>query len=300
MIKRSEKVLVILNPQSGLISKDLATTIIFKRLRERFDSVSMISTNSLEHGRDVTQQAMEHFDVIAAFGGDGTVNSIASVLLNSNKTLAILPGGSGNGLARNLNISLSWRRALDTLINGRDVMVDAGKINNCSFFNIAGIGLDAIITKKFNLESKIRGILPYVYFALKGYFEMPTFRIQATIDDIQFEEEILLTAFANFKQYGGKAIIAPNASPYDRLLDLCILKKVKLLKSTLNIQRLFTGNIHRFPFYRSYKFEKIHIRSLNGPIPFQFDGEFGGEESTTFDVEVLPASLKVRIPETSI
>lgn len=299
MAKKSEKILVILNPQSGVVSKDLATSIIFKRLQGHFDTVSLISTSSTEHGRDITQQAMEHFDVITAFGGDGTINSIASVLLHTHKTLAILPGGSGNGLARNLNMSLSWRRALNTLISGRDVMIDAGKINNHFFFNVAGIGLDGLISKKFNLESKTRGILPYVYFALKGYFEMPTFKIQVTLDDIQFEEEILLSAFANFKQYGGKVIIAPQASPYDRLLDLCILKKVKLLKSTMNIQRLFTGNIHMYPFYRSQKFERIHIRSLNGPIPFHYDGDFGDDKSTEFDVEVLPASLKVRIPDFS-
>jgi diacylglycerol kinase family enzyme len=106
----------------------------------------------------------------------------------------------------------------------------------------------------------------------------------------------MILALANFRQYGAKAIIAPHASPYDRLLDLCILKKSKLLQSSLNIQRLFTGNIDKYPFYRSFKFERVHIRSLIDPIPFHFDGEYGGSELMDYDVHVLPAAIKVRVP----
>jgi len=221
-------------------------------------------------------------------------------LINTNKTLGILPGGSGNGLARNLNIPLSWLRALEILIWGQDVFIDAGKINDNLFLNVAGMGLDGLISKKFNLESKTRGILPYVYFALKGYLEMPQFKVRVTTATSEFEEDIMLLALANFRQYGAKAVIAPHASPYDRLLDLCILKRSKLIQSSLNIQRLFTGNIHKYPFYKSFKFDRVHIRSLNGPIPFHFDGEYGGSELMDYDINVIPAAVKVRIPALKI
>ncbi len=295
MRKAAERILVILNPASGVVSKEIATSIIFKKLRQHFETVSLVNTLSPAHAQEVTRQAMTHFDVFTAFGGDGTINSIASVLLNTGKTLAILPGGSGNGLARNLGIPLSWRRALDILSQGRDVVIDTGKINRHHFFNVAGVGLDGLISKKFNLQANIRGIVPYIYYALIGYFEMPLFRVQVTLEDTQFDEEIIIMAFANFKQYGAKAIIAPQASPYDKQLDLCILQRFKLLKTSLSLQRLFTGNIDKFPYYRSFKFEKIHIKSLHGPIPSHFDGEYG-EEVDEYDVEVLPASIKVRIP----
>jgi diacylglycerol kinase (ATP) len=296
MNRSAERILVLLNPASGFISKDITASSIIRKLRRHFASVSLVHTNSPAHANEITRQGLNHFDIFTAFGGDGTVNSVATSLLNTNKTLGILPGGSGNGLARNLNIPLSWRRALDTLIHGQDVFIDAGKINDIYFFNVAGIGLDGLISKKFNLESKTRGILPYFYFALKGIIEMPSFGVRVTTAENEFEDEIMILALANFREYGSKVVIAPYASPYDHLLDLCILNKFKLVKSSLSIQRLFTGNIDKFPFYKSFKFDRVHIRSLHGPIPFHFDGEYGGSELLDYDVTVIPAAVKVRIP----
>ena len=222
---KGERVLVILNPAAGVISKDIATSYIFKKLRQHFKTVSLINSNSPDDGYKIAKNGLEEFDLITVFGGDGTINSIASALVGTDKTLGLLPGGSGNGLIRNLGISLSWRQALDTLINGEDRFVDVGKINNTFFFNVAGIGLDGFVSKKFNTESKSRGIAPYIYYAFKGYFEMPTFKVKITTENIEFEEEIVLIAFANFQQYGGNVIIAPYASPNDGMLDLCIMKK---------------------------------------------------------------------------
>jgi YegS/Rv2252/BmrU family lipid kinase len=296
MRKRNERILVVLNPSSGIISKDVATSVIFKKLRTHFNTVSLINSNSPSHGSQITRQALEQFDIITAFGGDGTINSIASALLNTDKILGILPGGSGNGMVRNLGIPLSWRRALDILINGEDVVIDAGRINDQLFFNIAGIGLDGLIAKKFNTESKTRGIAPYVYYTLKGYLEKPTFRVRISLGDTVFQDEITLVAFANFKQYGSNVIIAPFASPYDKQLDICILNKFKLLKESINFPYLFTGGIHKFPFYKTFKFETCEITSLEGEIPFHFDGEYGGRDYSRYTVNVLPARLKVRVP----
>jgi diacylglycerol kinase (ATP) len=296
-MKRKERILVILNPSSGVVSKDIATSVIFKKLREYFDTVSIINSNSPAHGYGITKQALEYFDIITAFGGDGTINSIASALIGSEKILGILPGGSGNGLVRNLNIPLSWRRALDILKYGKDVCFDVGKINRKYFLNVAGVGLDGLIAKKFNLQSKTRGIVPYIYYGLKGYFEMPTYRVKIVLDDMEFQDEIMLVAFANFQQYGGKAIIAPFAQPDDQKLDLCIINKFKFLKTPVSIQKLLTGNIHQLPFYRSYKFEKVKIESLERTIPCTIDGEYGGRDLKSYTVQVLPAKIKIRVPD---
>ena len=134
MNRSAERILLILNPSSGFISKDIAVSLILKKLRRHFASVSLVNTNSPLQASEITRQGLKHFDVFVAFGGDGTVNSVATSLLNTNKTLGILPGGSGNGLARNLGIPLSWLRALDTLISGQDVFIDAGKHQRQLFF----------------------------------------------------------------------------------------------------------------------------------------------------------------------
>jgi diacylglycerol kinase (ATP) len=296
MDPKTKRVLILLNPDSGFIAKDIAIPLILRKLRRYFSSVSLVCTKSPDHAKEITRRGLDHFDLFVAFGGDGTINSVATSLLNTNKTLGILPGGSGNGLARNLNIPVSWRKALDTLIHGQDVFIDAGKINDICFFNVAGIGLDGLISKKFNLESRSRGILPYFYFAFKGVLEMPTFKVRVSTANSEFEDEIVILALANFREYGGRVIIAPHASPYDHMLDLCILNRFKPIQSSLNIQRLFTGTIDKFPFYKSFKFDHVQIHSLQGAIPFHFDGEYGGGEVGDYSISVIPEALNVRIP----
>ncbi len=293
---KNERVLVILNPASGVVSKDVAASYIFKKLMKHFKTVSLINSNSPQDGYNITKRSIENFDIITVFGGDGTINSIASALVGTGKTLGLLPGGSGNGLTRNLNISLSWRQALDTLIHGVDKCIDIGKINNSYFFNVAGIGLDGLISKIYNSKTNKRGMAPYIYYALKGYFEMPTYTVNIVSDNFVINEEIALIAFANFPQYGGNAIIAPNASPYDGMLDLCIIKKFKLSKSAINLNRLFNGNIDKFPFYNSFKFKKATITSKLVDIPSTIDGDYGGEDGKKFTVEIASKSIKIRVP----
>ncbi|HOW44435.1 MAG TPA: diacylglycerol kinase family lipid kinase [Candidatus Aminicenantes bacterium] len=295
MMRRAERVLLIVNPASGFVNKDIAVALITRKLRRHFAGLSLVHTASPPEALAAVRQEMEHFDLFVAFGGDGTVNSLAGALIGRDKTLGILPGGSGNGLARNLGIPLPWMRALNTLVAGRDVRIDAGEINGRRFFNVAGIGLDGLIARKFERDARTRGILPYVYFALKGYLEMPAFRVHVSAAGGEFDEEIMIAALANFRQYGAKAIIAPYASPYDGLLDLCLLRKSTLRESSLNVQRLFAGTIHRYPFYRSVPFAAAAIRSLSGPVPFHFDGEYGGEQAD-YEVRVLPAAVRVRVP----
>jgi YegS/Rv2252/BmrU family lipid kinase len=295
MTRRAERVLLIVNPASGFVTKDLAVALITRKLRRHFAGLALVHTASPPEALDTIRRGLDHFDLFVAFGGDGTVNSVASALVGRERTLGILPGGSGNGLARNLGIPLSWLRALDTLITGRDVNIDAGEVNGRRFFNVAGIGLDGLIARQFERDAVTRGILPYVYFALKGYLEMPAFRVRVHVAGEEFEEEIMIAALANFRQYGAKAVIAPQASPTDRLLDLCLLKRFTLRASSRNVQRLFAGTIHRTPFYRSLPCAEARLRSLSGPIPFHFDGEYGGER-TDYEARVLPAALRVRVP----
>lgn len=293
---KDERILVILNPSSGVVPKDVAASYIFKKLMQNFKTVSLINSNSPEDGYEIAKNAKNNFDIIVVFGGDGTINSIASALVGTDKTLGILPGGSGNGLVRNLNISLSWRQALDTLIHGKDKYIDIGKINNSYFFNVAGIGLDGMISKKYNTETKSRGMAPYIYYAIKGYFEMPTFKVRIVSDNTEFDEEVALIAFANFPQYGGNAIIAPYADPYDGMLDICIINKFKIGKSALILKHLFNGNIDKLPFYRTFQFKKVSIISSNKEIPSTIDGEYG-EDSKKFEIEIIPNSIRVRVPQ---
>ena len=220
-----------------------------------------------------------------------------------NHVVLVGVGGTGSALARSIARILydMGRRGMHT---PRYTLIDPDTVEQKNVGRQAGfapadIGQNKalLLSKRFNLESKTRGIVPYIYHGVKGFFEAPTFHIQVEFGDMVFQDNILIVAFANFKQYGGNAIIAPFASPYDKLLDMCILNKFKFINASMNIQKLFTGNIHKLPFYRSYKFDRVKITSIDGEkIPSTIDGEYGGEDLDTYTIEVLPAKLKIRIP----
>ncbi len=296
-MRKQEKILIIFNNSAGTKPKDKFASVIFKELRDHFHTVSIIYSNSPPHSKMIVANSSVFYNIIAVFGGDGTINSIGYELIDKDITLGILPGGSGNGLARNVHIPMSWKKSIHTLIKGKDIKFDAGKINNKYFFNVAGIGLDGYIAKKFNNESKSRGVLPYIYYAIKGFFECPTYHVKITIDDHKsFEDSIMLAAFANFRQYGGKAIIAPQASGTDQYLDLCLLNKFKFRTALIHSPKLFRGKIDKLSFYNSYRFKKLKIQSYNGPIPCTIDGEYKIEDTEEFTVETEASKIKMRVP----
>lgn len=299
MTSRKERILVIFNARAGTRTKDRFASVVFKELRTHFETISIMDSKSITHGESIVRDASHLFDLVAVFGGDGTINSIARGLLNKNVTLGILPGGSGNGLARNLKIPLLWRQALNILKNGTDRYFDIGVINDATFFNVSGIGLDGYISRKYNEEANTRGILPYIYYGVKGFRACPEYDVRITLDGDTFTKKIVLAAFANFKQYGGRAVIAPRAEADDGSLDLCLIEKFPFTSGVLNSPRLLTGSIEKFPYYRSYRFKNLSIQSLSGAIPCTVDGEYMPEERDHFSVKVAHKKIKIRIPGSS-
>ncbi|MCP2519498.1 diacylglycerol kinase family lipid kinase [Candidatus Aminicenantes bacterium AC-335-B20] len=293
MKKKEEKVLVVINPKAGVGNKLKFHKILKKELHSYFKIVEIVMTRKKGDGFEYANKGKEDFDLIVACGGDGTINEIGSALINSGTTLGIIPLGSGNGLARGLKIPIgSVKKAAQVLFKGVDINIDAGRIANHYFFNVAGIGLDAQIARDFNYHD-VRGIAPYIFYAVKNFLTNPPIECTIINDKKEILKDILILAFANFKEYGGKAIIAPSAKPDDGLLDICILKKPNFFVALYHLPNLFLGRINKLPYYYSFQANSLHIKGKT-PLLFHYDGE-KGEELTEVNISVLPRALKVRV-----
>jgi len=291
--KRKEKILVIINPKAGVQNKAKFYNIVKKELSPYFEFIKILITRKKGDGFEYALKEKKSFDLIVACGGDGTVNEIGSALINSNTTLGIIPLGSGNGLARGLKIPRgSVKKAVQVLYKGMDIYIDAGKIANHYFFNVAGIGLDARIAKDFNYHN-VRGIAPYVFYAIKNFLIYPPIECIISRNREETLKNILILAFANFKEYGGKAIIAPCAKPDDGLIDVCILKKPNIFTALYHLPNLFIGRINKLPYYHSFQTKSLYIKGKT-PLLFHYDGE-KGEELEEINISVLPKALKVRV-----
>ncbi len=291
-----KKLLVIANPNAGKINKGGFKDLIFKEFSEKYKT-DLHFTRYKGDAKDTAKKLINDYDVFVIFGGDGSINEIGRSLLYSGKPLGIIPGGSGNGLAKGLKIPTNIQKAIDIIKNERIIEIDTGKLNDDYFFNIGGIGLDAWISKDFNDKPLGRGIPPYVLYAIINYITMPPFLSEIEIDDSKkkiIPETILLT-FSNFKEWGGSAYIAPHANPSDTYLDLCIVENFPLPLALVNLNKLFNKKIDKFKYYQTYKFKKLKVRTPSPQI-YHYDGE-KGKWASTFEVEALPLSLKVIVPE---
>ena len=180
----------------------------------------VVVTEYAGHAEILAREAAE--DIVVAVGGDGTVNEVARGLLGTDKTLGIIPCGSGDGLARCLGISHHLSKALSIIEKGRTQPLDAGFINSRAFFSVCGVGFDADVSRLF-AESGHRGLKTYVEQALKLWADYKPDTYTINIDGREWTQEAVLITVGNSNQWGNEAKVTPHASCCDGHLDITIL-----------------------------------------------------------------------------
>ena len=234
------------------------------------------------------------YDAVVAIGGDGTVNEVAEGLVHSGVKLGIIPVGSGNGLARHLNIPLNYQRAVDAVFEGRPQFIDAGKINGKVFFCTAGIGFDAVVGDKFN-SSGSRGLMTYVEFCTREYVKYRPEKYVIAMNGTRFTSKAFLITFANSSQWGNNAFIAPDANISDGMMDIVVWNEAPKATMPLLTAELFLKTLKYSQFVDTYRCkELLIIREKEGLV--QFDGEIvmmGNELS----LSVLHKAVEVIVPK---
>lgn len=291
------KITFIINPISGTAQKEAVPHLIKEELASEEVLYEIIYTQYAGHAKEIAQQkASEGVDVIAAIGGDGTVNEVASALVHTNTALGIVPCGSGNGLARHLGIPLEVRESIRLLAHGAIRAIDYGKINNdLLFFCSCGVGFDALVSWKF-AHSPSRGFLTYVNIALKENFQYvpESYRIQ-TDDGHEFEQKAFVVACGNASQYGNDAFIAPKASVQDGLLDLTLIAPIRLVDVPLLSYQLFNQLLDHNEKTHTIKCRKVRIiREKEGALHYDGEPILAPKE---IDIEVVPQGLLVLAPK---
>ncbi len=253
------KLLAIINPISGIGGKGKMPALIKSKLdAERFD-LEVVFTERPGHATLLAQDAAaDGCDIVLAVGGDGTINEVGRALCGTDTALAILPCGSGNGLARHLHIPMNAEKALETLNNGVIDLVDYGTVNNHPFFCTCGVGFDAQVSYKFANEDT-RGLVTYIKTTISEYFRYRAQHYRITIDGSTIEEKAFVIACCNAAQYGNNALVAPRASMQDGKIDLTVIHSFNLGEAALLSARLFTSNIDRDRHVSIYRGRDIII-----------------------------------------
>lgn len=266
------KIAFIINPISGTKSKDCVPNFIDLLLDKSKIKADIFYTERAGHASEMAEKfAAEGYDVVAAVGGDGTVNEVAKALTHTNTALAIIPFGSGNGLARHLDIPLQTNQAIAMLNNFKVAEIDYGTANDIKFFTTCGVGFDAQIGHSFASASK-RGFWTYLKSIVRIILSYKSKKYKLKQGDDTMKKRAFLVTFANAAQYGNNAYIAPKADIQDGLIDVCILEPFPFYKvPTLGI-KLFNKKIDSSNHLTTFKTNEITIKRRKKHV-FHFDGE---------------------------
>ena len=235
-------------------------------------------------------------DLVVAWGGDGTINEVASAVMHSPVALGIVPTGSGNGLAREIGAPASHDKALLAALTGSNRVIDAGELNGRVFFNAAGIGFDAHVAEVFAASAgHTRGFTSYAAVTVRELFR---YRAGEYVIRAAGEPEracrALLISVANTRQWGSGARIAPAALMDDERLDLVTVSALPPVLVLANTWRLFAGSIAGWSAVATQRIDAATIRCVP-PSPVHADGEPVGHLAE-IDIRVIPAALCVRAP----
>jgi len=291
------KTCIIFNPYSGRNRRRPGLAAAIRDfIRTRALDAHVATTEGPGHATELARAAAAAgHGVVVAVGGDGTMNEVAQGLVNTPAALALVPCGSGNGLALHLGLPRSPFEALRlaTGAGARIGAIDTGTANGHPFFNAMGLGLDADVSRRFNLLTR-RGLPGYARVGLAVLRELRTERCQITCGARVENHEILLVAVANSDQYGNHARIAPGARVDDGRLDLVAVKAVGLGAAATLEPRLFLGNIDRSPHVVRMTGPRFVIERV-APGVIHTDGETHATGARV-EIVVQPRSLRLLIP----
>lgn len=294
MIPSQKKILLIVNPIAGRNRKKALEKEIAQYLNADLFKVHITYTEYAGHGKILAKKAVnEKFDIVVAVGGDGSVNEVIQGLYGSDVILGIIPKGSGNGLARGLQIPINQKKAIQ-LINQIPVRsIKIGKAADHIFASTIGVGFDRVVVKKFEHSNK-RGFFSYIKIILQNLFAYPS-KIRAYHLDKKIKPQpTFLLNICNSNQLGYGFKLTKKSSFFEDHFELFILKKFPIYLTPWIALRAFLGKFHNSKYVEIHKVKQIQI-SHPHLTSFQIDGECKPCPST-LKIEILPKKLKVITP----
>lgn len=288
-----KRVLYIVNPHSGVGRKKIIETEIKERTDADEIDFSIVHTTHRGHATEIARKHRDDMDIVVAVGGDGTVNEVGSGLIGGHAALGIIPCGSGNGLARELEIPLRTASAVDVINEAEIRTIDILHVGDYISLNVAGVGFDAYISHLF-ANKKVRGPLQYMNLIAKEYPRYKPDDYILNIDGNIYKRTAFLISFANSSQWGNDIHIAPNASMDDGLMDVCIVSEFPNMAIPSLVISLLSQSIDTNKYDEMIRTKEVEL--LNDT---QVMGHVDGEPviiSPHAQISIEPNALKVATP----
>src|SRR4051812_40980749 len=195
-------------------------------VREKGHHVEPHATFESGDARAIAADAAKRgVDVVAAAGGDGTVNEVVNGLDGFDVPLGIIPLGTANDFARQVGIPADADHAMDVILQKNPKQFDTASLNGRRFLNVSTGGVGAEATAETPASAKeTLGPMAYAISGMRKLAEFKPYRAKFTGENFEYEGEFLMYAVGLTKSTGGGTMVTPMASANDGLLDLCIVE----------------------------------------------------------------------------
>jgi diacylglycerol kinase family enzyme len=305
--------LLIVNPYATTVSNRLKNLVVYA-LQGRFE-VETVDTEAQNHATEIGREVRDHgYDVVVAFGGDGTLNEVANGLAGTDVPVSVLPGGSTNVVCRTLGIPNDVVDATEHLLALADEWeprrVDLGVAGERRFVFSCGAGIDATVVRRVDAHPRLKSRAGPYYFSwaaisafYRKYMVNPV-RIRVAVDGETAEGVTALAQNSDpFTYFASRPIrVCEGVEIDDGSLSLGVLKRARQRDMPTLIPRLFSERRPAARHRAVDHFDDIHTASIASisetkdgdtrPFPVQVDGDYIGER-TQLDLKVEPASLTV-------
>ena len=250
-----------------------------------------------KHATQLTNDSIaEKADIIVACGGDGTINEVARCLVGSDIPLGIIPMGSGNGLASNLNIPKKIRKALEIIKNKHCIKIDVGQINDKPFFSNMGIGFDANVIKHYESSQKrtLYGYLGACITSIKDIKRNKDLSVSIN-ETINFEDPFIIMV-SNSNEMGYNLSLTPKASLQDGLLDVLVISKINRAKMLWLGVLILLRKVTWLKEAKMFQTNKLQLLSKDESyFETQIDGEFQKIDNGMLNISIYRSALNVLV-----
>ncbi len=288
------RALIIANPASRGSGRRLAAAV--RGLERAKIAADVASTEYAGHAGRIALDRAGSYDAVFTLGGDGTAMEVVGALAGHGPPVGILPGGTGNLLARSLGIPLTVHAAVRALVAGREARIDLGQLGDGRIFGIGtGIGVDATMIQETPVSLKRRlGVLSYVIVGVRSLLRFEEFDVTGTVDGVPFEKRASAVLVANFgTMFRHLLTLGEGILQDDGVLNVCFFSPRNHADAVRISYKMMRRDFSPDPCMAYLSGREISIAT--DPVRvMQADGEMAG--STPFTVKVLPGAGRLLVP----
>ena len=286
-----KNIIIVVNPVSGAVEKKeiVDSTLLFAK-NENLESILYETSGKKDIENIKNLYNIHKPERIIIIGGDGTIRMVAEAIAKEDVILGIIPAGSANGFALDLDLQLTLEKNLEVAFLHQFMEVDIITINDKISIHLSDLGLNAELIKNYE-QGEIHGKWGYALNTITTLFDSgEPFTAKVKANNETFGYVARMIVIANAKKYGTGVVINPNGVMNDGKFELVILKKFDLIL----FGQIISGNMPSDPDdVEIISTDKATIE-LDAPVSFQIDGEYCGTE-TKLDIKILHKQLKIAV-----